>query len=124
MFGWLIAVLGSAAWAAGSVETVKTDAMSIGIRDGVVVSLTDLRTKEGWDEKGGELSGLRRMKGRDLWSAAAASGCERSGGDVVVRSVWREGAGECRLSTRWSGQADGDVIVTQEGESASAGLVG
>ncbi len=113
------------ATAVASAESLKTRSLSLGIHDGVVTAFTDLRTGDTYVEKiTPPLTGLRRLKGRDLWNHKATVRTTRDADGATCVAVWREDAGESRVTTRITPQPDGDVLITQQAGSASPGLVG
>ncbi len=125
MSTWLVAMLLLASHAAPSAEALKTRTMSLSVRDGVVVGFADLRTKQGHTARdSAALTGLRRLEDRHLWNDQATVRTSRDNGALTVTATWREQAGESRVVTRMTPQADGDVVVTQRARSASPGVVG
>ncbi len=125
MSACLIATVFAASCAATSPETLKSSSLSVGIRNGVVMSFSDLRTKETYVfETPPSLTGLRRLKDRHLWNDKADVTTRRNGNGLTVEATWREDEEPSRVVTRLTPQANGDVLVTQEARSVRPGVVG
>lgn len=114
-----------AAVPSASTDKLDTPAMSLLIRDGVVVGFADRQTSDGWQPMDTPpLTGLRRFKKSHLWNDAARRTTRRDGAGLACEATWTSNEGDAIVTTTLTPDDDGSVVVTQRGESTTPGLVG
>ncbi len=106
-------------------EKLETPAMSLTIRDGVVVGFTDRRIPNGWQPMDAPpLTGLRRIKKSDLWNDTAGRVARHTDAGLTCEAAWTSAEGRARVTTAFAPADDGSVVVTHRGKSGTPGIVG